>query len=293
MQWLRAHLYLASLLGALLVIVFGILVIANRSGVDPERAELRAWGGVGSNLFDPTGVRTALQPQSEPDNLYSEVKSGPPFYYAPSSELPIVRTQGEDDFDFDAFIALLSAPTGSSGEGSAGETGLDIYSFIPQGLISTSTPQKKMTALQRALYDYGNEAGSHIQSHEEENRYAPQVLKDQFEDREDPAKNAALSALAGSLEDLGERLAAMSPPSEVRAAHQKVAASYRALGAKLALVPDARTDAAVLDAILAYNAEAETYVQNYVALATLLSAHGVTFSPDDPGSVFTFSAVSL
>lgn len=295
MQWLYAHPYIASLLGALLAISIGMVVVVNRSDVEPQPSGLRAWGGVGSNLFDPTNVGTRSGSQTQPENLYSQVQSGPPFYYAPAGgQLPLMEAQNEvENFDFDAFMVLLSAPSGASAGGGGDAGTLDAYSFIPQGLISTSAPRKRLTPTQQAIFDYGNEVGSYIQSFDEQYQSAPQILKDQFEDREDPEKNAILLSLARALGDVGEQFAAMEAPPEIRSAHKNVAASYRELGAKLSAVPDAKTDEAVLNAILAYNTAVEIYVKNYISLATLISAHGVSFSPDDAGSVFTFTNASL
>lgn len=289
MSWISEHLYLASLLGAFGVIILGVFIVMNKSTVDPQPSGLRAWGGVGSNLFDPTDVRTEGQPLPQ-ENLYTEVQSGPPFYYAPAAnQLSFVQSQGGDDFDFESFITLLSAPSGGKSTQSSG-TGLDAYSFIPRGLISTSTGEKARTPTQQALFNYGNEAGSYIQSYEERYRAAPQILKDQFEDRENTEKNEALRSLAGALEDVGYQLEAFEEvPSEVRAAHLKVAESYKEIGKKLALITETKTDQEMIDAILTYNAAAEIYTKNYISLATLFSLYGVTFSQNDPGNVFTFS----
>jgi hypothetical protein len=65
------------------------------------------------------------------------------------------------------------------------------------------------------------------------------------------------------------------------------------MGAALSKVPEAKLDQDMLTAMLAYNTTVETYVKNYVSLATLLSAYGVTFSTYDAGVVFTFTNVSL
>lgn len=291
MSWLRAHPYLAALIGSFLVLIVGMLVVLNRSDVQPQTTGLRAWGGVGSDLFDPTYEHASPGSRTQPDNLYSQVKSGPPFYYAPAPQA-LPSMQQADDFDFDAFIALLANSGKTEGSASSDDS-FDAYSFIPQGLISTSSPKKRLSAEQQAVFEYGNEAGSHIQSFEERYRSAPQILKDQFEDREDPEKNAALLSLARALEEVGYQLGAMEPPSGINNAHQKVAQSYKEMGKTLALVPATKSDQALLDAILSYNAVVEAYVKNYVALATLISAYGVTFSADEAGSVFTFSNASF
>ncbi|OGG57960.1 hypothetical protein A2853_03480 [Candidatus Kaiserbacteria bacterium RIFCSPHIGHO2_01_FULL_55_17] len=293
MPWLHVHPYLASVIGAGLLVLIGSIIVAQRSNVQPQGATLRVWGGVGANIFDPTssGGQNFGKPA---ENLYTQVQSGPPFYYAPVQQIP--GTQGvADDFDFGSFLAFLSGSAGNtSGTIAEGSDVLDAYSFIPQGLISTSYPERRVTPTQAALYDYGNEAGSFIQSFEGRYRDAPQILKDQFEDRYDTGKNEALLALANSLAGVGQQLERMeNVPSEVRSAHLKVATSYQDVGKALSLIPPAKSDQAVIDAILAYNAVVETYVKNYVALATLFSAYGVMFTPENPGSVFTFTNVSL
>lgn len=290
MSWLRSHPYIAALLGAMVALSLGALIVSNRSDVGLQTTGLRAWGGVGSDLFDPT-ARSRAGAKVQRDNIYSQVKSGPPFYYAPGAQnLPLA--EDADDLDLNTLLALL-AESGKSTSAAPAETPLEAYSFIPQGLISTSTARVKLTPLQRSIFDYGNEAGSIIQSYEERYRAAPQILKDQFEDRKNPAKVAALVSLADALENVGVKLEDVDAPSEIRSAHAKVAASYQELGEKLTLVPQAEGDQAVLEAILAYNAAAEAYVKNFVSLATVISAHGVRFSADDPGTVFTFSQASF
>jgi hypothetical protein len=164
------------------------------------------------------------------------------------------------------------------------------YSFIPGGLISTSAPQGNYSPLQQALYEYGNGAGSAIRSFEQTLASAPQIMKDQFEDRGDPAKSAALSGLADGLSGVGEKLAQMEDvPAQIATAHEKLAASYQEMGQKLALVAQTHGDEDFLDAVIAYNATVETYVRNYVELATLFSAYGVVFSSEDQGGVFVFT----
>lgn len=296
MQWLRSHPYVAALIGTVVLILLGAFVVKERIAVRPEYSETRAWGGVGAQLLNPIS-RAPNYTGSIQEDIYREVRSGPPFYYSPApAQIPFIDAGGSGDFDFDAFLALLSQPAGGKpGEATSDNSLLDTaYSFIPGGLISTSTTHKVRTPIQQALYNYGNEAGSSIQSFESTFGNASQILKDQFEDRESPSKNAALRALAEGLTGVGKALEGMGDvPSEVERAHAKVAASYRELGDKLSRVPGAKSEQEILDGILAYNSAAESYVKNYVALATLLSAYGVMFAPDDPGSVFTFTNVGL
>jgi hypothetical protein len=292
MEWIRAHPYGAALAAAAALILIGAFVVSQRSPVRPESSSPRAWGGIGANLLDPSSSVPGIAPQQS-QNLYTAVQSGPPFHYTPTpTSIPNMDDTSGNDFDFDAFLTILSQSGKSAGASSTGGTFSleNAYSFIPGGLISTSTPTKERTPKQQALFIYGNEAGASIESYERLFPNAPQILKDQFEDRQDPAKNGSLRALAGSLTEVGRSLETLSDiPAEVAAANANLAKSYRELGDKLARVADVSSDQEVLDAILAYNVAVETFTRNYVALATLFSVHGVTFSNDDPGRIFTFT----
>jgi hypothetical protein len=198
----------------------------------------------------------------------------------------------EDELDLASLLSLISTSTNIAPLSE--ETSLDAYAFIPSGLISSGSATDSRTPMQQELYNYGNEVGSTIQSFESLFRNSPQILKDQFEDRQNAAKNQALLSLAQGLQGVGVSLERMEDvPEPVKIAHGKVAASYRALGEKLAEVPKARTEQAILDAMLSYNTSVEAYIKNYVSLATIISAYDVRFKPEDPGSVFVFTNVSF
>ena len=294
MEWLRTHPYAASIAGAGILILLGVFTVKERASVAPDSSTTSVWGGVGTHLFNPSsGMSGPFENNSE--NIYSDVRTGPPFYYNPTpAQTPPSSAGADDSFDFEAFLSVLAGPQ-KTGGASSDDSLLDTaYSFIPSGLISTSISQKERTPLQQALYNYGNEAGSFIQSFENSFRNASQILRDQSEDRENPQKNTALVSLAEGLAEVGNALERMEEvPSEIRAAHAKVAVSYREMGEKLVSVPEARRDDAFLSAIRDYNTIVESYLKNYVALATLLSAYGVVFTAEDPGSVFTFTNVSF
>src|SRR3989344_3086230 len=294
MKWLRAHPYLTALIGAALLIVTGAYIVANRSAVEPESG-VRVWGGTGVNFFGSASDAGNNIPSNR-EGLYSEILSGPPFYYGSTNTQIPSQIESVNDFDFNEFLAMLSSSGGAStntkpnGEGSAG----DPYSFIPSGLISISAHTKERTPSEQALFNYGNEVGSYIESHERTYRNAPQILKDQFEDRDNPTKNAVLLELAESLAGVGTSLERIGEvPSPVTSINARLATSYQEMGEMLAKVPDAKGDQEMIDAMLAYNAKVEAFTKNFVALATLFSAYGVEFTPEDPGSVFTFTQASF
>ena len=292
MDWLREHPYASVTTMVAIVLLVGAYIVKERTTVSPDSISTVAWGGGGGFLQPTAGIQN--QGISEPPDLYRRVQSSAPFWYP---ALP-TNTSGEigdvDTFDLDAFIDLISPKKTGVGTDTGSSLLSDAYSFIPRGLIATSTPTTERTPTQNVLYAYGNEAGSYIQVFEERNRDMTRVLKDQFEDRQDAPKKAAFLGLADSLAGVGDVLLTIEDvPELAKNANSKLAESYRTIGAKLARVPDAQTDTEIIEAMLAYNASVEEFIKNYVTLATLFSLSGVTFRGDEPGSVFMFTGGSF
>lgn len=300
MDWIRAHPYASTLAGAGFLIIIGVFVVERHAAVTPV-TQPSAWGGISGISTNPAYTpNTTQNTQPVPEQLgnVSQNTSAPVFTYPQSSgNTPDGTSQtSTGSFNFDALIALMSKSAQSTSSGSANtSTGLlDAYTLIPQGLISTTTPVKRQTAAQAALYGYGNEAGSTIQSFEETHTNMSQVLTDQVNDRTDTQKAAAVVSIGNGLAAMGRALEGITdaPPSVV-SLNLSLAKSYEDIGAKLAQVPQAQTDAQFITAIDTYNAAADTFTKNYVALASYLAASGVTFSPNDPGDVFSFTDASL
>lgn len=220
------------------------------------------------------------------------VKKAPPYTYIPPSPPtnPTSSTEG-DNFDFDAFVAMLAASGGQKTTKTSGDTSATTaYSFIPRGLMSTSTSEHPRTEMQQTLYNYGNEIGSFIQSFEQQHPGVAQTLKNQVEDRGNAEKAAAVVQIADALKNVGENLNTMdNVPSQMASVHARLAKSYIAIGTNLAKVPATGNDSDFLKAIEAYNTVADTFVKNYVAMAELFGAYGVIFTLTDAGSVFTFT----
>ena len=197
--------------------------------------------------------------------------------------------------DFDSLLAELSSPAKTSSKTSSPEVSVpdDIakaYDMIPKTIIATTTgPHRNPT--EQALYDYGNEVGSLIQSFETQHPNEAQVLKDQLEDRTNATKGAAVISIAQGLVGIGDSMQKMdNVPSAAKGMHSALARSYIEIGGKLSLLPQTSNDKDFVAAILAYDSAANTFVRNYAALATYFSVSNVTFSPQDAGSVFSFSS---
>lgn len=298
MQWLRTHPYASALGAATLLVLVGAYIVVSRA-IQPLETGPTSWGGGAVPHLDPTSYpigenasNGAGAPQ-DAQTIMGRVQDGPPYTYLAPSFFQNASPNGEEDtYDFDAFVAQLSAQGRSDPGGTqdASTSILGAYSYIPRGLISTTIVHSARTPLQQELYDYGNDIGSTIESFEQQHLNTVQVLKGQVEDRANPEKAEAVVKIGRDFEEMGEVLAAMeSVPSAMASTHKALAQSYIEIGRNLALVPGAERDSDFIKAIQTYNASADVFVKNYIQLVSLFGAHGVTFMSADAGRVFTFS----
>lgn len=296
MDWFRSYPYASVLTAAgLLLIVGGFVVVRKTATTVTPSSHPVAWGGAGA-VLSPSVSGDAVTAAQQP-SILEQTQHGAPYTYilpTPQQTDPSSGTPS-DTFDFDAFITLLSdsSATGGTAHTTTSVSATDAYAFIPTGLVSTVSPPKR-TKLQQSVYDYGNEIGSLIQSFELEHPNASRVVMDQAQDRADAGKAASVQALGKALSALGDNLLTVDDvPSSFEATHEALAKSYRELGQKLVLVPQAPGDDAFISAVQSYNTSADAFIKNYVALANLFVSYGVVFSPGDAGSVFTFTQTAL
>lgn len=296
MDWIRAHPYTSAIAAAVLLAVVGAYVVASRAS-RPLETRPTSWGGGAAPFLDPTSYTPGTDASRENGSILQQVQDGPPYTYLAPSFFQNASPIGEEGtYDFDAFVAQLAAQSrsGSGGTQDASGSSLGAYSYIPRGLISTTTSRSTRSALQQELYDYGNDIGSTIESFEQQHSNTVQILKGQVEDRANPEKAAAVVKVGRDLEELGKILAAMETvPSAMASTHKALAQSYIEIGKNLALVPGAERDSDFIRAIQTYNASADTFVKNYIQLVSLFGAHGVVFTAADGGRVFTFNSNSL
>lgn len=282
MDEIRLHPYIVTAAVVAIVVGVGTLIVAERASKPVGGSS--GWNGDNALPLNPIVSNNAAA-QTLRDFTPQLGTTSAPF-------IPL-GAGGEsgnytDGFDMAAFIRSLSQPLQSTSV----ETNTDVsasYSFIPQGLISTSTGARR-TKEQQALYDYGNEAGSYIETYQDTHQNAPQVMKAQFEDRQNAEKAQALRDIGTALTQVGLALDHIEEvPGSVASANTLLAKSYKEVGAKLSQIPDAQRDEDLAKAIQTYNAAADDLTKHYVSLALLLSLSGVTFELQDPGSVFTFT----
>jgi hypothetical protein len=287
MSWLERHPYAAMSALAGIVLIIGALIVESRTSAKP--GTLSVWGGTGAPLLNPTSYSPNAVVSAMPQTHGNPGIS--PIYIPPTQTQTADEPGATEEFDFEAFVSALTQPAGPKGSAATDSGDMSaIYSLIPSGLIATTTEPVR-TEAQQKLFNYGNDAASYIQTYEDSNRNASVALRDQAEDRQNPQKKQAVKLVAAGLRTAGESLLGMEElPPLVAGTHKALAESYIEVSRELAKVPDANGDEAFIAAINTYNAAADTLVKNYVSLATAFSLAGVKFSPQDPGSIFTFSA---
>ncbi|MFA7309598.1 MAG: hypothetical protein WC050_01700 [Candidatus Paceibacterota bacterium] len=291
MQWVRSHRYTLVCAAIALLILTGGYIVLRRSPASVSSTPT-AWGGSATSLIDPA----SYSPSDIPAAIVSGVSLGGP---APAfSAIPPSQNGTVDDtdaeYDMNVFLASITQPEKTGGADIQGTSSVSLaYSFIPQGLISTSIPVARRSVAQQALYDYGNELGSDIMSYEDTHFDSAVVLTNQVQDRQNPQKAQAVRDIGTSLIALGQKAADIERvPSSAASLNADLAKSYKDMGAKLAKIPDAQRDADYLAAITDYNAAVNTFITQYVSLATLFSVSGVKFTTGEGGSVFMFSGGS-
>lgn len=292
-HWWYRRPYLSALIGAGILIGIGGLIVFARSPASLSGSN-GVWSGASANILNPsdTGNHAAQDvPQYVPKQTVS-------YGYVPISRgtTPEEDTSTNGSFDFNAFMAELTqenTPPNTPGQSGADSSPAETYSFIPKGFVAVGTPTSTRNAVQQALFNYGNEAGSLVESFETAHRDQAQVLKNWLEDRSDTTKAAAVVQLGRALWETGKAMLSLDTPETAAAANKALADSYMEIGANLALVPKTERDTDLLKAIETYNASADTFTKNYIALVNIFGAYDVQFSASDPGSAFTFKPVSL
>lgn len=288
MQWLRAHPYTDAIALAGTLLIVGVLVVQTHRSV-PARTE-GTWGSAGGIIS--TGVASPIA-NNTPDTGSIPTQAYSIGYIAPHLDAGESGNPNESHAfmdDLEALIASVSGKAKQKTEYTGNETTSPTYSFIPSGLIATTTlATGERSPLQEALYTYGNEVGNIVQSFEAGHPDQPAILKNHIENRTSPQAIAALKRLGEDLVHVGDEIEAMAQtPPQARSAHTKLVTAYRSIGTKLAAIPDNTTEDSLYDAIMTYNTAAEGFARDYVSLVSVFQSYAVTFGPNDGGSIFVF-----
>ena len=304
MDWIRSHPYASTLAAACILVIGGVVLVANRSNT-PESSGVSSWNGntgvLGATNSAPQQSSTQIPPPLATAQNYG-TQTLPYKQNVPvsNSQGTLQNGTGADSFDFNTLMAEISQstqkPKPSQSSTTIGQNTVDAWAYIPTGLISVQKPTSGRTTLQQALYTYGNETGSYIEGYDAAHGDQAQILDNADKDRQNSVKQAAVARIGQDLETIGQGLAETTDvPAEAAADNTALSNSYIDIGKKLIAVAQAEPlrDSDLVAAIEAYDTAMNTFNRNYIALANLFSSYGVTFSQSDPGSVFSFSSSAL
>jgi hypothetical protein len=304
MDWIRSHPYASSLGGACVLVIIGAIFVFKST---PQMASLglSTWNGNPGTITSTNTANTGASPVQAVTNPAPQQYATTTLPYktivpAANSQGTIATQSTSTSFDYDTLLAEISAQTNkpAAQPASASNTttaGVDAWSFIPSGLIGTTSPSTGRTPAEQALYAYGNEIGSYVEGYDAENSNQSQVLSDATNDRHNATKAAAVEAIGQDLETIGEGIGETTGvPAVAQGANTALADSYIEIGKDLVIVgqSESLSDSTLATAIENYDSAVGTFNKSYIALATLFLENSVTFSSGDPGSVFSFNSSS-
>jgi len=314
MQWFKMNPFIATIIGVVIVLALGTILVWDKVATSGSGAPGYTWGKYGGGrLTDVTanegspGTPRPLEREFTEEDFYALLEEGEDNIYAsliPQANIYESRTfdeigttteNGEIIFNTDDIAELLTSISSTAQVGSPSNpfenefAFSDIYAFVP-ATVALETPEPaSLDQRQRELKDYGNEAGSYVESFTDRWRDQAQILKQFIEDIDNEEKAQLVDDLAFSLSRVGRDLDGMDIiPDLAKGAHARLVSGYISIGQKLTAVANARSDEELLDAIIAYNEAADDFAEDYLSVVTLLSVAEVTFSNNEPGSVFVF-----
>lgn len=286
-----------ALIGVIAAIGLGFIIVDSRS-LSAPRTSSTSWVGLGT-LIDGAAADPNAAPlyrDERAQSLFSEVTQNAPFVYIPPAGGPAQAVASDTTVtrDIEDILAAISPKEKASWTPETVPEGtpslMEAYSFIPKGLFQMPSQDETRTELQQQLYDYGNELGSLVQDYESTHQNVSQIATDQLADRGNPEKAAALKRVGDDLILLGQRIERVeNVPSIAAKTHAALGKGYQEVGAALKIVAEAVRDQELLDAVTAYNKTMDRQIPNYIAVVDLFTTHSVSFSPDDPGSAFSFT----
>lgn len=311
MNWIKSHPFIATIIGVVIILFLGGALVLNKSATSPTGSSGYTWGKYGGGrLSDITanqgslGNPDPLEKELTDEDFYtllSDTRDKPYASLIPQTNVYESRSVGtttnsEITFDGDELAELLAsisptaqiiAPYNPFDEEFVFS---DIYAYVPATVAEESPEPTKLNERQRELLNYGNEAGSYIESFVERWGDQSQILKQFMEDMSNAEKAQLVDDLAFALGKVGRELEDMDiVPEDAARVHARLVAGYKSIGEKLEPVAAARSDEELLQAVIAYNAAADEFAKDYLSVVTLLSVAEVPFSSGEPGSVFVFS----
>lgn len=292
MHWLRTHPFALIFAVAGLGLLAIVIIIQGKSGGVATQGSI-VTVSFGNTLQNP-GVYFESDAQVQ--------NSAPGYYVQPISQslppreivsLPSATTESGQSSPAQGNRDVLVSQTPNSPAVQTDTLLDDVYALIPSNFFFTPpTPTPQRTPLQQSLFEYGNRAGQAVIMFESSNTDMADVLKEWLEDRKNATKRARAESIARGMQGVGDTLIALSGvPKEAVSANATLAKAFQDTAQKLLKVMAAgESDDELLEAMMTYNAAADSYAHSYASLVDLFALYEVKFSTSDPGSAFSFTA---
>ncbi len=310
MHWVGLYPYRAALAAIVLLVLLGGALVVSKSSQSPLSTTQTTWGQVGSLVQQPGagGTRTSdtVTRQVSDSDIYTSLTAGKTGKYGdvyandiPVPQSPIITNTGDGFKGGEVETFLASVKPSAEGITTKNQDGedlslSDIYSYVPSNSIPFVKPTTSTrTPLQDSLYNYGNDAGSIVESHDERYPNVATVMDAFFKNRSDPTALKGVKGLAASLAQAGQEIAALETvPANVASLNASLALDYKDLATKLSALTESKSDTELVGAITTYNTSAEAFAKTNVGIATLFSAAGVHFSSTEAGRMFQFTPMN-
>lgn len=149
---------------------------------------------------------------------------------------------------------------------------------------ATAQPAAESDPLKKQLKDYGNAVGSKIKSFVEGPGKDQNDMLTSFIGN--PIDNQHVLDLAESYTALADIIDETDAPNAFTDKQKKLSEGYRSVADGLKVLSEASTSD-MYDKMITYNNHVESFGSAFVQFALTFGVFGVTFSPDEPGGIFT------
>ncbi len=308
MHWLRSHPFALLFAGAGIVVLAIVIAFSGRI-VPPSSSSGTVVAIPGGGALQDPGIsepytfpRSVQNTSIETPSAAGEAQGAtlPPLNPIPSNASPPQQAIAPSDGDSSAPTPVFFGSTDASFSGpdtSLSDTLLSqAYAFVPSSYSLPLSVPTVRTPEQQQLYNYGNQAGLAVITFSNAHADMADVLTVWVEDRDNGATEASAQEIATDMIALGDTLLGLSSiPASAASANQALGLAYQDAGEKLREVIDdgGQGDSVLADSMQEYNASAEQFTRNYLALVDLFTQSGVTFAPTDMGSAFSPQGTSV
>lgn len=137
------------------------------------------------------------------------------------------------------------------------------------------------------LKAYGNAVGTALAAHFTRQPDQMTAINDFLADMHSEKNAARIDAIASDIEHLRNDIGNITPVPEIfRPAHDRLFTAYAELGARMRSVARSRDEHTLVAAMNVYNETVDTVSRAYSAISLVYSTIGITFSIEEPGSMF-------